>query len=594
MTRPEDARQRGGSFLIRETSPEEVFTPEDFTEEHRMIARTAEEFMEREVIPYAERIEHQDLEVTVELLRRAAAVGLLAADIPERYGGLGLDKVSSMLISEKLAANSSFAVSHGGHTGIGTLPIVLFGTVEQKQKYLPKLASGEWLSAYALTEPEAGSDALAGKTRADLAPDGRHYLLNGSKIWITNAGFAHLFITFAKVRGEHFSCFIVHRDTPGLTIGQEEKKMGIKGSSTRALLFENARVPVENVLGEIGKGHKIAFNVLNLGRLRLGASCVGGCKVGLTAALQYAKQRRQFGRPICEFGLIKHKLAEMAIRTWVAESAVYRTAGLIDAALAGLDEDDQPARMQAVEEYAIECAINKVVGSEFADYVADEAVQIFGGNGYSAEYPVERYYRDARINRIFEGTNEINRLLITGMLMRRALSGHLPLLPAIQRTLQEVLAPSMPEIEDESPLGRERHLVAQAKKIALLVAGAAAQKYREQLTEEQEIVGAISDMVIEIFLMESALLRALKLNARRGPEASTVQQDIARTYIQDAMGRIELLARQALSALAEGDELRLHLAALRRLSKFTPMNTLAARRRIADALIQAGRYMLSE
>ncbi len=594
MTRPEDARQRGGSFLIRETSPEEVFTPEDFTDEHRMIARTAEEFMEREVIPYAEQIEHQDLEVTVELLRRAAAVGLLAADIPERYGGLGLDKVSSMLISEKLAANSSFAVSHGGHTGIGTLPIVLFGTVEQKQKYLPKLASGEWLSAYALTEPEAGSDALAGKTRADLAPDGRHYLLNGSKIWITNAGFAHLFITFAKVRGEHFSCFIVHRDTPGLTIGQEEKKMGIKGSSTRALLFENARVPVENVLGEIGKGHKIAFNVLNLGRLRLGASCVGGCKVGLTAALQYAKQRRQFGRPICEFGLIKHKLAEMAIRTWVAESAVYRTAGLIDAALAGLDEDDQPARMQAVEEYAIECAINKVVGSEFADYVADEAVQIFGGNGYSAEYPVERYYRDARINRIFEGTNEINRLLITGMLMRRALSGHLPLLPAIQRTLQEVLAPSMPEIEDESPLGRERHLVAQAKKIALLVAGAAAQKYREQLTEEQEIVGAISDMVIEIFLMESALLRALKLNARRGPEASTLQQDIARTYIQDAMGRIELLARQALSALAEGDELRLHLAALRRLSKFTPMNTIAARRRIADALIQAGRYMLSE
>ncbi len=594
MTRPEDARQRGGSFLIRETSPEEVFTPEDFTDEHRMIARTAEEFMEREVIPYAEQIEHQDLEVTVELLRRAAAVGLLAADIPERYGGLGLDKVSSMLISEKLAANSSFAVSHGGHTGIGTLPIVLFGTVEQKQKYLPKLASGEWLSAYALTEPEAGSDALAGKTRADLAPDGRHYLLNGSKIWITNAGFAHLFITFAKVRGEHFSCFIVHRDTPGLTIGQEEKKMGIKGSSTRALLFENARVPVENVLGEIGKGHKIAFNVLNLGRLRLGASCVGGCKVGLTAALQYAKQRRQFGRPICEFGLIKHKLAEMAIRTWVAESAVYRTAGLIDAALAGLDEDDQPARMQAVEEYAIECAINKVVGSEFADYVADEAVQIFGGNGYSAEYPVERYYRDARINRIFEGTNEINRLLITGMLMRRALSGHLLLLPAIQRTLQEVLAPSMPEIEDESPLGRERHLVAQAKKIALLVAGAAAQKYREQLTEEQEIVGAISDMVIEIFLMESALLRALKLNARRGPEASTLQQDIARTYIQDAMGRIELLARQALSALAEGDELRLHLAALRRLSKFTPMNTIAARRRIADALIQAGRYMLSE
>ncbi|GBC76736.1 putative acyl-CoA dehydrogenase [bacterium HR08] len=594
MTRPEDERIKGGSFLIREASPEEVFTPEDFTDEHRMIARTAEEFMEREVVPQAERIEHQDLELMVELLRRAAEVGLLAAEIPERYGGLGLDKVSAMIISEKLAANSSFAVSHGGHTGIGTAPIVLFGTVEQKRKYLPKLASGEWFSAYALTEPEAGSDALAGKTRADLAPDGRHYLLNGSKMWITNAGFAHIFITFAKVNGEHFSCFIVHRDTPGLTIGPEEKKMGIKGSSTRALLFENARVPAENLLGEIGKGHKIAFNVLNLGRLRLGASCVGGCKIGLTAALQYAKQRRQFGRPICEFGLIKQKLSEMAIRTWVAESAVYRTAGLIDAALSGLDEDDQPARMRAVEEYAIECAINKIVGSEFADYVADEAVQIFGGNGYSAEYPVERYYRDARINRIFEGTNEINRLLITGMLLRRALSGHLPLLPAIQRTMHDVLAPSAPELESESPLEREQRLVAQAKKIVLLVAGAAAQKYRERLTEEQEIVGAISDMVIEVFLMESALLRALKLSARRGPESCAVQQDIARTYIHDAMGRIEVLARQAVSALAEGDELRLQLAALRRLSKFTPMNTIAARRRIADALIQAGRYMLSE
>ncbi len=587
-------RSQGGSFLIHETSWESVFTPEDFTEEHQMIARTAEEFMRREVLPHAEEIEHQNLELMVDLLRRAARLGLLSVEIPERYGGLGLDKVSAMLISEKLAANSSFAVSYGGHTGIGTAPIVLFGTVEQKQKYLPKLASGEWLSAYALTEPEAGSDALSIKTRADLAPDGQHYLLNGSKMWITNAGFADIFITFAKVGGEHFSCFIVHRDTPGLIIGQEEKKMGIKGSSTRPLTFENARVPRENLLGEIGKGHKIAFNVLNLGRLKLGAGCVGGCKIGIEAALQYAKQRRQFGRPICEFGLIKHKLAEMTIRTWVAESAVYRTAGLIDAALAELDEDDQAARMQAVEEYAIECAIAKIVGSEFADYVADEALQIFGGNGYSQEYPVERHYRDARINRIFEGTNEINRLLITGMLMRRALSGRLPLFPAIQRAMQEVIAPSPPEMEEERFPEREKRLVAQAKKVALLTAGAAAQKYREQLADEQEIVADLSDMVIEIFLMESALLRAMKLHARRSPESCAIQVDIARTYVTEAMGRMEQLARRILCALAEGDPLRTHLAALRRLMRFTPINTVAARRRIAEALIQAGRYMLSE
>jgi alkylation response protein AidB-like acyl-CoA dehydrogenase len=594
MTKRTNNLPKGGSFLIEGHSMEDVFTPEDFTEEHRMIARTTEAFMVKEVLPNAEEIEHQNLELVVSLLRKSADIGLLSMEIPEKYGGLGLDKASAMIITEKVALNASFSVSHGGHTGIGTSPILMFGTPEQKQKYLPNLGSGEMLAAYALTEPEAGSDALAGKTRADLSPDGKYYVLNGSKMWITNAGFADLFITFAKVGGEQFTAFIVPRNTPGLTIGKEEKKMGIKGSSTRALMFENAMVPVQNVLGEVGKGHKIAFNCLNLGRLKLGAGCIGGSKIALTEALRYAIQRRQFGRPICEFGLIKQKLAEMAIRTWVGESMIYRTTGLIDQASEDLDADDQVGRMKAVEEYAIECAITKVMGSETLDYTVDEALQIFGGNGFSQEYPIERAYRDARINRIFEGTNEINRLLIPGMMFRRALSGQLPLIPAAQKVLGEILSPPALESTGDELLDAERTILSNTKKTALLVAGAAAQKFGQKLTEEQEIVGNLSDIVMKIFALESALIRVTKLVANRGQDGCSAQLAIARTYISDGAGQIESLAKNALAAMAEGDTLKTQLAAIRRFSRYTPINTVATRRQIADAMIQAGKYNLNE
>lgn len=583
---------KGGEFLLEETPPEQVFIPEEFTEEHRMIAQTTEAFVKNELFPNVEEIEHQNFELIIDLMRKAGELGLLSANIPEKYGGLGLDEMSGVLIMEKLAGVASYNTAHGAHTGIGTEPIVYFGTEEQKRKYLPKLATGEWIAAYALTEPGAGSDALGGKTRADLSPDGRHYILNGTKMWITNSSFANLFITFAKVGGEHFTAFIVERTSPGFTVGKEEKKMGIKGSSTCALNLDNVPVPVENLLGEIGKGHKIAFNSLNLGRLKLAAGCVGGCKLSFSRALEYAMDRHQFGKAICQFGLIKHKLGEMVIKTWVHETMLYRVTRLIDEALEGIDVDDTEAQMKAIEEYAIECAINKVMASEALDYVVDEMVQIFGGNGYSQEYPAERAYRDARINRIFEGTNEINRLLTTSMLLRRAVKGELALIPAAKRLRDELLAfPSLEEETDEL-LGAEKKVVANSKKIALLLAGIAMQKYREALAEEQEIVGAISDTVMEIYAMESALLRTLKLVATRGEEASRVPIDITQTYINDAIERIEGHAKRALAAMVEGDELKMQLAALRRLTKHTPINTVAARRRIAEAMIQAGRYTL--
>ncbi|MBI3952239.1 MAG: acyl-CoA dehydrogenase family protein [Acidobacteria bacterium] len=583
---------KGGAFLLEEAPPEQVFTPEEFTDEHRMIAQTTEAFMKNELLPNAEEIEHQNFELVIDLLRKAGGLGLLSAGIPEKYGGLGLDKISGMLIMERLAGVGSYSAAHGAHTGIGTEPIVYFGTEEQKHRYLPKLATGEWIAAYALTEPEAGSDALAGKTRADLSPDGRHYILNGTKMWITNSSIANLFITFAKVNGEQFTAFIVERNSPGFTIGKEEKKMGIKGSSTCALNLDNVPVPVENVLGEIGKGHKIAFNSLNLGRLKLAAGCVGGCKLSFNSALQYAKDRRQFGKAIAEFGLIKHKLAEMVIQAWVHESMLYRVARLIDEALEGIDVDNTDAQMKAIEEYAVECAINKVMASEALDYVVDEMVQIFGGNGYSQEYPAERAYRDSRINRIFEGTNEINRLLTTGMLLRRAVKGELALIPAAKRLRDELLA--FPALEEESDelLGAEKKIVANSKKVALFIAGTAMQKYMEALTDEQEIVGAISDTVMEIYAMESALLRTLKLVEARGEEANRLPIDITQTTISDAIERIEAAAKRALAAMSEGDELKMQLAALRRLTKHIPINTVAARRRIADAMIQAGRYTL--
>jgi alkylation response protein AidB-like acyl-CoA dehydrogenase len=583
---------QGGGFLLEEASPEQVFIPEEFSDEHRMIAQTSEEFVKNDLYPHAEEIEHQNFELMRDLLRKAGQLGLLAAGIPEKYGGLGLDKMSVVLITEKLAGTGSFSTTLGAHSGIGTEPIVYFGTEEQKRKYLPGLAAAELIGAYALTEAEAGSDALSGKTRADLSPDGRHYILNGTKMWITNSGFADTFIVFAKVGGEQFTGFIVERNTPGLTIGKEEKKMGIKGSSTCALNLDNVMVPVENVLGEIGKGHKIALNTLNLGRLKLAAGCVGGAKRTFDKALEYAKDRRQFGKAICEFGLIKHKLAEMVIKTWVNETMTYRTTWLIDRALDGIDVDDTKAQMEAIEEYAVECAINKVMGSEMMGYVADETVQIFGGNGYSQEYPAERVYRDSRINRIYEGTNEINRLLTTGMLLRRAVKGELPLIPAAKRLRDELLAP--PSLDDDAGdwLSAEKKIVANSKKIALMIAGTAMQKYMEALAEEQEIVGNLSDIVMEIYAMDSALTRTLKLIAARGPEAGQLPIDITQTYINDAIARIEQFAATALAAMSEGDDLKMQLAALRRLTRRTPINTVAARRRIVEAMIQAGRYTL--
>jgi alkylation response protein AidB-like acyl-CoA dehydrogenase len=581
---------KGGGFLVEEVEPSQVFTPEDFTEEQKMIAQTVDEFMINDVLPQRDKMENKDLQVTIDLLRKAADLGLCGIEVPEKYSGLGLDKVSAMLVAEKMTRYGSFAVSYGGHTGIGSLPIVYFGNEEQKKKYLPKLVNGELLSSYALTEAGSGSDALAAKTTAVLSPDGKHYVLNGTKMWITNAGFADIFITFAKIDGDKFSCFIIEKTFPGVSTGAEEKKMGIRGSSTRTLILEDAKVPVENLLGEIGKGHKIAFNILNIGRFKLGAACIGGAKNCIEETVKYANERHQFGRPIGSFGAIKHKLGEMAIRTYVGESMVYRTAGLLDAALSHVDVDDPQQALKAIEEYAVECATIKVLGSEYLDYVVDEAVQTFGGYGYSQEYPVEMPYRDSRINRIFEGTNEINRLLIMGMLLKRAMKGELPLLSAAQKLQDEILGFPSVEEEDDSHFGREKRIVKNIKKIGLLVSGLAVQKYLTAIEEEQEILSRISDIVMEAWASESALLRTQKRIASAGEEKSAVYAWMTRAYINDAIGRVETSAREVLAAISEGDMLRTHLAALKRFTKFAPLNTIDIRRKLADTMLSANRY----
>lgn len=580
---------KGGGFLLEECDIADVFTPENFSEEQKMIAQTVDEFMINEVLPQIERMESKDNQATIDLLKKAADLGLCGIEVPEKYGGLGLDKCSAMLVAEKMTRYGSFAVSYGGHTGIGTLPIVYFGNEEQKKRYLPRLVSGELLSSYALTEPHSGSDALAAKTTAILSPDGKEYVLNGTKMWITNAGFADIFITFAKIDGDKFSCFIIEKGFPGVSTGAEEKKMGINGSSTRTLILEDARVPAENLLGEIGKGHKIAFNILNIGRFKLGAACVGGSKNVISESVKYANERTQFGKPIGQFGAIKHKLGEMAVRVYVGESMVYRTAGLLDAALSRVNVDNPQEALKAMEEYAIECAAIKVLGSEFLDYVVDEGVQIFGGYGYSREYPVEMPYRDSRINRIFEGTNEINRLLIVGMLMKRAMKGELPLLAAAQKLQDELLGfPGMEEEEDR-PFAREEKAVKNMKKIALMAAGLAAQKYMMALEEQQEVMGHISDIVMETWASESALLRAKKVTASGEHNAESYTL-MTRCYINDAIGRIEQHAKDVLAAVSEGDMLRTNLAALRRFLKFAPLNTIDLRRKIADTMLEANRY----
>jgi len=582
---------KGGAFLIEERTPEEIFTPEDFTEEHRMIAETTRQFIDNEVSPRIEELEKHDWKLSRELIGKAAELGLIGANIPEEYGGLGLDQTSGALIGENIGRSASFATTLGAESGIGLLPIVYFATEAAKQKYLPRIAAGELVTAYALTEAGAGSDAMAGKATAKLSDDGKEYIINGEKMWITNGGFADIFIVFAKVDGDKFSAFIVERQ-PGLTSGAEEHKMGIKGSSTTALVLSDVRTPVENLLGEVGKGHKIAFNILNIGRFKLGAMCVGGMKLMVHESVRYANERQQFGRSISSFGAIKAKLGEQAIQTWVGESMTYRTLGMIEAGIGAVDANDLDARLRAIEEYAAECSIIKVALSEYCNYVADEMVQIFGGYGYSADYPAERAYRDSRINRIFEGTNEINRMLIPGRLMKNAMSGRLALLPAAQALMDEVLSPQMSGFDDDdSLLAAEQKLTTNAKKVALMTLGTAAQKYMMKLADQQEVLMGIADIIMDTYAMETAILRARKLVATKGESASERYLDMTRVFCNDAVGRIEARAKSTLSGMAEGDELRTLLAALRRFTKLQPMNTIAARQRIADAMIEKNKWV---
>ena len=582
---------KGGSFLVEAPRPEDVFTPAELTDDQKLIGRTAEEFVTNEVGPHIHDLEAHKQGLMPELVRKAGEVGLLGGGIPEEYGGAGLDKISATMLAEKLSLYAGFAVTHGGHAGIGTVPIVYYGTEEQKKKYLPKIATGEIISCYCLSEPQAGSDAQNLLTKAVLSPDGKHWVLNGQKMWITNGGFADLFIVFAKVE-EKVSCFLVERSYPGFKVGAEEKKMGIKGSSTVPIYFENCQVPKENLLYEIGGGFKVAVNTLNVGRFNLGAYCLGGAKRVLEVSTQYAKERKAFGKSIAEFGLIREKLAEMAIEIYAVESMIYRSAGMIDAAMSAAHgaADKTQQLMKVLEEYAIESSISKVYGSEVLDHVVDEAVQIYGGYGYHEEYPVARAYRDSRINRIFEGTNEINRLLMIQMLMKRAMTGALPLIPAATKLMDEVLAgPSMEEMS-EGALAEEERAVANAKKIFLLASGAAVQRFREKLADEQEVVGALANVLMEVYAMESSLLRAKKAVAARGEASSEAVVAAARAFLYDSMDRVEKQARIALSAVAEGDMLRTQLAVLKRFSKREAVNSVALRRRVAEAVLSGTRY----
>jgi len=585
---------KGGEFLIKSISPPEIFTPEDLTEEQRLIGKAAAEFVAGEVLPVADDIEEKKEGLVPGLLRKAGELGFLSGDIAEEYGGQDLDKVSVILLMENLSrGGGSFMAAYSVHTGPGTLPIALFGNNDQKMRYLPKLATGEFIGAYALTEPEAGSDALNSKTTATLSPDGKYYILNGQKQFITNAGIADTFVTYAKVNGEKFTAFIVEKAFEGVSLDEEENKMGMKGSSTRGVLFTNVKVPVENLLGEVGRGHIVALNVLNIARFTLGAGCLGGSKTALQEAVTYAKQRVQFGKPIAEFGLIKQKIGEIAIRTFIMESMIYRTAGLTDLILQRVDRHAEEAGIQmakGIEEYNIEDSINKIFCSETAGYVADEAVQIHGGYGYIHEYPVERGYRDARISRIVEGTNEINRLLIMEMLLKRAMKNRLPVLDAVQKVTNE-LPTLQPKVQtDDGKLSMQKEMVDMAKKIALMVTGASVQKYRTQLADEQEIVGLISDMAIEIFAMESGLLRTLKSMEKPQDERFRLQMAMTKVYMNDAFERVGKCAKQALSAISDRDTLRTQLSVLEKLARFTSTNTVMLRREIADAVIKAGKY----
>ena len=583
---------KGGSFLLESPAPQDVFTPADLTDDQKLIGQTAEEFVLKEVFPHIKELEEKKPGLMAELTRKAAELGLMSGGTPEEYGGAGLDKVASTVLTEKISIYGGFATTHGAHAGIGTLPIVYFGTEEQKKKYLPKLASGEYIGAYCLSEPQAGSDAQNLLTRAELSPDGSHYILNGQKMWITNGGFADLFIVFAKVGGEKLTAFIVEKNFPGCKPGNEEHKMGIHGSSTTPVFLENCQVPKENLLHEIGRGHIVAFNVLNAGRFTLGASCVGGSKYVIMTASKYAKERKAFGKQIGEFGLMKEKLAEMAVQIFAVDSMIYRTAGNIEAAMIAASGSGNKTQntMKVLEEYAIESSIAKVYGSEMLDFVVDEAVQIFGGYGFHEDYPVCRAYRDSRINRIFEGTNEINRMLIIQMLMKRAMGGQLPLIPAAMKLADEILAGPSFEETPEGVLAEEARVIANAKKMFLQAAGGAVQKFREKLADEQELIGALANMVMEIYAMESCLLRAQKAAASKGEAASSVMIDAARVFIADAAERVDHEAKRAIAAVHEGDMLITQMAVLKRFGKRPAVDTIALRRRIAAAVQSQDRY----
>ena len=585
-----DTLVRGGAWLIEESPVDGVFTRERLNEEQRLIGQTAEEFIDKEVVTKIDQLESKDWTLARTMVARAGELGLLATDVPEDFGGLDLDKVSSVVVGEAVGRCASFATTFGAQTGLAITPILCFGTEEQKQKYLPRLVSGEIVGAYALSESGSGSDALGARARATRQPDGS-FVLTGEKMWITNGGFADIFIVFAKVDGEAFSAFIVERGFPGVSSGKEEHKLGLLGSSTTPLILQDARVPAANLLGEIGKGHKIAFNTLNYGRLKLGAMCSGGARLSIEEAARYAGQRKQFGKPIASFGAIKQKLGEMVARQYANEAMLYRTAGLIDAML---QEGHSPAQVLAsLEEFAIEASILKVASSETVDFILDENVQIHGGNGFVRDYPAERHYRDARVNRIFEGTNEINRLLIPGMLARRALKGGLPLIPAAKKLMDEIMSPPSMDSPGDAPLDAERRTVAAMKKIALMILGTAMQTYGEKLADEQEVLIAAADIIIDVYASESALLRALRLAHARSGQASPINlhEAAARVYINDAAMRVEAAAKTALAAMSDGDTLRTLLAALRRLLKVTPINTVALRRQLADATVERRTYI---
>jgi alkylation response protein AidB-like acyl-CoA dehydrogenase len=584
---------KGGEWLVKETNPVDTFIPEDFSEEQKMVMDMCQQFLDAEVLPVIQRIDKQEEGLMPSLMEKAGEQGLLSVSIPEEYGGLGKDFVTTMITAEGLGGGFSFSVAVAAHTGIGTLPILYFGTQAQKEKYIPKLGSGEWKASYGLTEPNSGSDALGAKTTAKLSEDGKHYILNGQKCWITNGGFADVYTVFAKIDGDKFTGFIVDRNTEGFTLGPEEHKMGIKGSSTVQLYFQDAKVPVENVLGEIGKGHIIAFNILNIGRIKLAAAAFGGCKRAATTTIQYANTREQFKQPIANFGAIKYKLAEMAIRIWADETAVYRCSqaiGDMEHALQAAGKSFAEALLGAAEEYAIECAILKVHGSEVLDYVVDEGVQVHGGNGFSDEYIISKAYRDSRINRIYEGTNEINRLLTVDMVLKRAMKGRLDLMGAAMNVQKELM--SIPDFgnDDESAFAKEKKYIVNMKKAILMVAGAAVQKLMMKIEGEQEILMNIADMAIETYVAESCLLRVMKQVDKVGEAAYTEQTDMMRVYLNDALDKVNKAGKEAINSFADGDEQRMMLLGLKRFTKAEPFNSKEARRRVANKLIAENKY----